>query len=107
MPGLASTIARTALMFPNMVKVKSVGRPPCFIKTSTISGRPTWEAAPMADSQSPNPQSHDALANAGRAVTSFLTRSRSKWENFTKWMQDADLLDDSVKASDAFTSDFE
>lgn len=37
----------------------------------------------------------------------FGNQQASKWEAFTTWMQSADLLDDNVKASDAFTSDFE
>ena len=45
---------------------------------STISFRPTCEAAAIADSQSPKPQSQAAFASSGLGFTSSLSRSKLK-----------------------------
>ena len=51
----------------------------------------TCDAAPSAVSQSPNPQSHEAFASDGCAVTSSLTRARSLCETPKSRARDAVL----------------
>src|SRR4051794_6136238 len=58
-----------------MTAVKIVGRAPFAIRNSAIGRLPTWDAASIGVSQSPKPQSHDARASAGLAVTSSFTRA--------------------------------
>ena len=57
---------------------KTVGGAPCSMRNSAIGRFPTCDADPSAVSQSPKPQSHDAFASEGWAVTSSFTRARSR-----------------------------
>src|SRR5436190_12972784 len=66
-----------------MTAVKIVGRAPFAIRYSAIGRLPTCDAASIGVSQSPNPQSQDARARAGRAETSSLTRARFEWDTPT------------------------
>ena len=70
-PGEESMNAVTTSTWPSIAAEKIVARAPCSSSSSAISRLPVCDAAPSAVSQSPNPQSHDALASAGRGVTSF------------------------------------
>ena len=69
--------------WPSIAAEKIVGGAPCSIRNSAIGRFPTCDAAPSAVSQSPNPQSHEAFASDGCAVTSSLTRARSLCETPT------------------------
>jgi hypothetical protein len=63
---------------PIIPKVKIVGLAPLPIKYWTISLRPTWDAAPIADSKSPNRHSQTDRASSGLLSTSFFTPSKSE-----------------------------
>src|SRR5262245_3711254 len=82
-PGEAPMNAFTVSRCPSIAAEKMVGRAPWVSSVSAISRLPTCEAAPIASSQSPNPQSQAARASVGRAASSSLTRARFPWATET------------------------